>query len=109
MNKQIKEYEIDVAGNSYGQQLPANHRMLVMGSLVRVKDTDDGYDLILFVDTYTDSNHDTKVKNDLIPDDQVTIDLGATLPTSGTKTLAKNNFETWLDSNVGENDWTEII
>lgn len=110
IKKILKQYQVKSVGQSYKQQLPINHMLVIRGCYVRGNDADDGYELILFVETYTDNTHDIKVQNDLIPDDQIIIALGATLPANVIETLSKNEMVKWLDKQetIGTSKWIEI-
>jgi len=108
INKLIKEYEIDIVGSSNGIDIPANHRIVIRKAMVMGNGLDNGYDLWLEVCTFKDGNHDILLKNDLTLNNNLTIDLGATKPTSGIATLTKTNFESWMDSNIGSSNYTEI-
>lgn len=108
--KSIKEYQIKIVGKITGVDIPINHRYVVTEATVRGNETDDGYDLCLKVFTFKDDTHSVALLNDLIEDNKIIIDLGATKPTKTIATLVKNNLESWFDSKAGiaEANWTEI-
>lgn len=103
----IKEYEILVAGNSNGLQIPVNHRVIVTSQ--RVFFENGNWVLKLDVCTCTDDTHENQVLNDLFVSNKKYFDLGASIPSSGIKTLVKNNMNSFLDSEIGSENYTEII
>lgn len=111
ITKTVNEYEITVVGNQNGAPIPVNHRYVIVDGSVSGNEADDGYDLWMDIRTYEDSNHDTLLHNDLLPNNNLTLDLGATLPTSKIATVVKTNFEAWLDTEptIGAGNWTKIF
>lgn len=110
ITKTIKEYQITVVGKQKGVNIPINHRYVVTKAMIRKNEEDDGYDLWIEICTFKDSNHTTLLINDLFSSNNLTFDLGATLPTTKIATVVKTNLETWLDAEatIGSSNWTEI-
>ena len=109
--KNIKEYEIDVVGDTQGLigAIPANHRIVVVGAQYYHNSMDDIWMLKMDVCTFEDGTYTQLVVNDNMPDSAVVVELGANLPSSGLKTTVKNQMNILLDgfSNVGSGNYTE--
>lgn len=106
----IKEYQINLAGDSQGLTgvIPSGHRMLITEANYYHNGT--SWELLMIVYTYKDSNYSNALINDNIPVNEIIVDLGDALPTTGIKTTVKNKMNILLDgySNVGPGSYTEI-
>lgn len=102
----IKEYEVQVAGNSNGLVIPANHRIVVESSQLHWNGTE--WCVQLIVKTYKDDSHSIKVDNDALPLDMCVDGVGATLPTDGTAVLVENAIEPILDTYYGSSNYITI-
>lgn len=108
IKKSLKEYQITTAGKIKGINIPTGHRLVVTKATIRGNETDDGYELWIEICTYEDSNHSILLINDLFPANNLTFDLGATLPTKSLQSVVKIQLETWMITNIGDTKWTEI-
>jgi len=108
--KSVKEYEITVVGKQNEVDIPINHRLVIVDGSISGNDADDGYDLWMDIRTYEDSSHSILLHNDLLPNNNKLLDLGATLPTTKIATVVATNFEAWLDAEptIGAGNWTVI-
>lgn len=108
ITKSIKEYKLTVAGKQRGINIPINHRYVITKATIRGNETDDGYELWIEIRTYKDSNHPILLINDLFPANNMTFDLGATLPTGSIQSIVKTQLKSWLDTKIGTGKWQEI-
>ncbi len=108
ITKSIKEYQLTVAGKQKGESIRTNHRYVITKATIRGKEADDGYELWIEIGTYKDSTHPVLLFNDLFKANNLTFDLGATLPTGSIQKVVKTQLESWLDTNIGTGKWAEI-
>ncbi len=108
ITKSIKEYKITAVGKQRGESIRTNHRYVITKATIRGNSTDDGYELWIEIRTYKDNTHPVLLDNDLFPANNLTFDLGATLPTRSLQSIVKTQLESWLNSKIGTGKWAEI-
>ena len=108
IKKSINEYEIAVKGKQNGAPIPINYRLVIADGSYSGNAADDGYDLWMEIRTYQDSNHTTLLFNDMIPINNLTLPLGATLPTKLLEKVTATEFEKWMDAKIGVGKWKKI-
>ena len=105
----IKEYQINKSGDTSGLvgAIPSNHMLCVVSAYVYNNGSD--WSLRMTVLTYKDKSYTETIKNDNFPINDIVVSLGDTVPSSGIKTLVKNEMSTLLDGfeNVGSGNYTE--
>lgn len=108
ITKSLNEYKITAVGKQRGVNIPTNHRYVVTKGMIRGNVTDDGYELWIEIKTYKDDTHPILLINDLFPANNLTFDLGTTLPTGSIQSVVKTKLEKWLNDNIGTGKWTKI-
>lgn len=108
IKKSIKEYKINATGKLKGINIPTGHRLVVSKATIRGNVVDNGYELWIEICTYKDSNHSILLTNDLLPANNKTFPLGATMSTKSIQSVVKTQLEAWLDTNIGIGKWAEI-
>ncbi len=108
ITKLLNEYQITVVGKIKDVNIPSGHRYVIKYGSIRGNEADDGYEVWMEVRTYKDSNHSILLYNDLCPNNNLTLPLGATLPTKNLQSVIGTEFEKWLDEKVGVDKWTKV-
>lgn len=108
IKKSLNEYQITVKGKQNGAPIPINYRLVIAKGKMGGNAADDGYDLWMEIRTYQDGNHTTLLFNDMIPINNLTLPLGATLPTKVLEKVTAIEFEKWMDTKIGIGKWVKI-
>lgn len=103
----IKEYQVNVAGDSNGLVIPSGHR-IVVEEIKGIYFDGTNWCTSLVVRTYTDNTYTKQVENDIIELDMCIGAIGATLTADGVKVLAENVIEPILDEFVGPSNYITI-